>query len=61
MDLFSVVQYGAVGDGRTLNTDAIAKAVAACAEAGGGTVIVPAGRYLTGPIELRSNIELRLE
>lgn len=61
MDLFSVVQYGAVGDGRTLNTDAIAKAVAACAEAGGGTVVVPAGRYLTGPIELRSNIELRLE
>ena len=52
--------YGAVGDGKTLNTAAIQKAVDACAAAGGGRVVVPAGVFVSGPIFLRSNIELHL-
>lgn len=52
--------HGAVEGGAVKNTDAIAKAIAACAEAGGGRVLVPAGRWLTGPIRLKSNIELHL-
>lgn len=52
--------HGAIGDGMTSNTAAFARAIAACADAGGGRVLVPAGRWLTGPIHLRSNIELHL-
>ncbi len=53
-------QFGAVGDGKTLNTSAIAKAIADCAEKGGGRVVIPPGVWLTGAIHLRSNIELHL-
>lgn len=53
--------HGAVGDGITLNTEAFAKAIAACADAGGGTVLVPPGVWLTGAIHLRSNINLHIE
>jgi hypothetical protein len=56
----SIADHGAVADGTTKNTAAFAKAIAACADAGGGRVLVPAGRWLTGPIHLRSNIELHL-
>ncbi len=52
--------HGAVSDGQTLNTAAIAAAIAACAGAGGGRVLVPAGVWLTGPIHWRSRIELHL-
>ncbi len=55
---FNIVEYGAVGDGRTMNTEAIAKAISACAAAGGGRVVIPAGMWLTGPIQLQSNIDL---
>jgi polygalacturonase len=58
---FSLTDYGAVGDGHTLNTDAFAKAIAACSAAGGGHVNIPAGAWLTGPIEMRSNMDLHLE
>ena len=58
---FSIKDYGAVGDGKTLNTDAFAKAIEACSKAGGGKVVVPAGKWLTGPIELKSNIDLHTE
>lgn len=58
---FSVKDYGAVGDGQFMNTTAFAKAIDACAKAGGGKVIVPAGLWLTGPIELKSNINLVVE
>lgn len=58
---FSIKDFGAVGDGQTLNTDAFAKTIDACAKAGGGKVIVPAGLWLTGPIELKSNINLVVE
>lgn len=58
---FNVLDYGAVPDGLTSNTAAIARAVAAAHAAGGGTVVFPAGRYLTGSIELESNLTLDLE
>ncbi len=53
--------YGAVPDGRTNDTAAIARAMAACAAAGGGTVVFPAGRYLTGSIMPGSNTTIQLE
>src|SRR5579863_9687507 len=58
---FRVTDYGANGDGHTLNTDAFRQAIKACAAASGGRVIVPAGNYLTGPIELLSHVELHVE
>jgi len=57
---FDITKYGAKGDGLALNSDAIAKAVAACAAAGGGRVLVPAGTFLTGAVHLKSNVELHL-
>jgi len=56
-----ITAYGAVGDGKTLNTAAFAKAVAACGRAGGGSVIVPPGVYVTGPISLVSHMALVVE
>lgn len=58
--MVDIRDHGAVAGGEVKNTAAFAKAIAACAEAGGGRVLVPAGRWLTGPIHLRSNIELHL-
>lgn len=58
---FSIKDYGAVGDGYTLNTEAFTKAIEACSDAGGGKVIVPAGLWLTGPIQLKSNVNLVVE
>jgi polygalacturonase len=57
---FSIARFGAVGDGRTDVTEAIRRAIAACASEGGGRVVVPAGRFATGPIHLRSNVELHV-
>ncbi len=57
----NLTDFGAVGDGMTLNTDAFAKAIAALSEKGGGELIVPAGFWLTGPIRLCSNLNLHLE
>jgi polygalacturonase len=57
---FDITQYGATGDGKASCTDAIRKAIAACYAAGGGTVVVPAGRFLTGAIRLESNVNLHL-
>ena len=58
---FSIKDFGGVGDGQTLNTEAFAKTIAACVAAGGGKVIVPAGLWLTGPIQLKSNINLEVQ
>jgi polygalacturonase len=58
---FNIVQYGAVSDGRTDCSDAIRKAIDACSAAGGGSVIVPAGTYLTAAIHLKSHTNLHLE
>ncbi len=57
---FVITDFGAVADGTTDCTAAIAKAVDACAEAGGGRVVVPAGEFLTGPIHLKSRVNLHL-
>ena len=59
--IVNITNFGAVGDGHTLNTDAFARAIQACAQAGGGRVLVPAGIWFTGPIQLKSNIDLHLE
>lgn len=58
---FVITDFGAVADGKTDCTRAIAKAIDACAEKGGGRVVVPAGEFLTGAIHLKSNINLHLE
>jgi polygalacturonase len=58
---FTITDYGAVGDGHTLNTAAFAKAIDACAQAGGGHVVVPAGLWLTGPIVLKGGVDLHTE
>lgn len=59
--LVSITQFGAVPDGVTMNTKAFADAIAAVSSKGGGTILVPAGHWLTGPIRLQSNVELRTE
>jgi polygalacturonase len=58
---FVITDFGAVADGKTLATDAIRKTVAACEKAGGGAVVVPPGEFLTGPVSLGSDLELRVE
>jgi len=58
---FSVLSYGAVGDGKTDNTAAFTKAIAACNAAGGGHVVVTSGIFLTGAILLKSNVDLHLQ
>ena len=59
--VFNIMDYGASADGNSSSTEAFKKAIAACAQAGGGKVLVPAGVYLTGPIHLKSNVNLHLE
>jgi polygalacturonase len=59
--VFDVRDFGAAGDGKTLDTPAINKAIAACASFGGGTVHVPAGTYLCGSIHLTNNLNLFLD
>ena len=58
---FYVRDFGAVGDGKTLNTAAIQKTIDACFSAGGGRVIISDGTFLTGTIILKSNIDLHIE
>jgi polygalacturonase len=59
--VFNITEYGAVPDGVTLCSKAFEEAIKAASGAGGGTVYVPAGRYLTGTIYFRSNITLNLD
>jgi polygalacturonase len=59
--MLTVTEHGVIPDGKTLNTEAIQKLIDKCGEAGGGTLIFPPGRYLTGGLELRSNLTLHLE
>lgn len=58
--IYNIVDYGAIGDGKVLNTQAIQKAIDACSRTG-GTVLVPSGCFLSGSIRLRSNVDLHLE
>jgi len=57
---YNVRYFGAVGDGKTLDTGAIQAAVDACTEAGGGTVILAGGSFLSGTIVLKSNVNLQI-
>ena len=59
MDI-SILDFGAVGDGFTLNTAAIQSAIDACASVGGGKVTIPSGVYKSGTIWLRNNVEMHL-
>ncbi|MFP5226676.1 MAG: glycoside hydrolase family 28 protein [Acidobacteriota bacterium] len=58
--IYNVRSWGAKGDGVTLDTVALQRAIDACAADGGGTVLVPAGTFLTGALELKSNVTLRI-
>ena len=60
MKIFDIREFGAIGDGKTLNTAAIQSAVNACAEAG-GQVLVSEGVYMTGAITLKSNVDLHID
>ena len=58
---FNILKYGAIGDGTTLNTIAIQKAIDDCYKTGGGTVIFPEGKFLSGTIVLKDNTTLHFE
>ena len=57
----SITDFGAIGDGQTLNSQAIADAIQAVSKKGGGTVVIPRGVWLTGPIILKSNINIHTD
>ncbi len=58
---FSVRAHGAIGDGTTLDTLAINQAIESCADVGGGQVLFPPGRYLSGTLHLKSHVTLVLD
>nr|WP_315417631.1 glycoside hydrolase family 28 protein [uncultured Pedobacter sp.] len=60
-DTTSITRFGAKGDGITLNTESINKTIASVSQKGGGVVLIPSGLWLTGPIELKSNVNLHLK
>ena len=60
-DRLDITRFGAVADGRTLNTAAIQKAVDTASQQGGGTIVIPAGRFLSGSIFLKPGVGLHLE
>jgi len=59
--ILDVRENGASGDGETKDTEAIQGTIDACEDAGGGTVYIPAGRYLSGTLDMRSNVILHLD
>lgn len=61
MATYDVLHFGAIPDGTVLNTRSLQNALDACERKGGGRVLIPAGRYLTGALNLHSNIDLHLE
>ena len=58
--IFNVTDFGAVGDGKVLNTAFIQNAIDECNKNGGGKVVVPAGVFKTGTVVLKDNVELHL-
>ncbi len=58
--IFKVEDYGAIADGQTVNTVAIQKAIDTCSLSGGGTVLFSKGNYVTGTIEIKSNVMLEI-
>ncbi len=59
--IFNILDYGANGDGKTLNTKAFNAAISECNQNGGGIVEVPAGKFVSGSIQLLSNVIIRLD
>lgn len=59
-DTVNISSFGAKGDGQFLNSEAINKAITTISQRGGGVVLVPAGLWLTGPIEMKSNVNLHV-
>lgn len=59
--IYNIVDFGSVGDGKTLNTKTIQSAIDVCHKAGGGTIYFPAGRFLSGTLYIKSNITLLLD
>ena len=59
--IYNVVDFGAVGDGLTVNTKEINSAIGKCSLDGGGQVLVTGGKFLTGPIHLKSNVDLHID
>lgn len=58
---FNIINFGAIADGVTNNSESIKKAIDSCSKVGGGKVIIPSGQFLTGPIYLKSNVNLHLQ
>ncbi|MGY5355875.1 glycoside hydrolase family 28 protein [Wenyingzhuangia sp. IMCC45467] len=58
---FNILDFGAVNNGVFNNTEVFKKAIAECSASGGGKVVVPAGKYFTGPIHLESNVNLHIK
>lgn len=58
---YNVKDFGAKGDGKTIDSPAINKTIEAASQAGGGTVILPAGTYASYSVRLKSNITLQIE
>lgn len=58
---FNIIDFGAKPDNSTVNTEFIQHAIDSCAASGGGTVYIPAGVFVTGTIELKSNVNLEIE
>ena len=57
--LFDISGYGAVGDGKTMNSKAIQSAIDACAQDGGGTLVIPKGEFVSGALFLKPGVNLR--
>lgn len=60
-NIFLITEYGAKGDSNTINTTAIQNAIDAAANAGGGKVIIPQGKFITGSVQLKTGVELQLQ
>src|SRR6218665_1712025 len=59
--IFPIQDYGAVGDGTTVNTEAIQQAIDACYNAGGGTVLIANGTFVSGTIQMKSHVHLQID
>ncbi|NCD70991.1 glycoside hydrolase family 28 protein [Mucilaginibacter sp. R11] len=59
-DTFNIAHFGAKGNGQALNTVSINNAITACNKNGGGVVTIPTGIWLTGPVVLKSNVNLHI-